>query len=396
MKPAVLLLPRYAKFSLTLLGICLLIAILYVAQHILIPLLLSLIFAILLRPVVSFLNRRLRFPNVIAVLVSVIVFIVLIAAIVFFISWQLAGIAEDWTMIQRNLSAHFDNVQLWIKQQIGMSINTQQNYIDKVTGEGITGDSEMMGNTLNSFTDTLVNILLIPIYTFLMLLYRNLFVKFLGKLVKTTNEHILIDVLGEVKIVIQSYVVGLLIETGIVALLTTGGLMLLGVPYAVLLGVITAVLNLIPYVGILVAAVITILATLVNTTDLSVVLGVLGLSVLVQFIDNNLLVPRIVGNKVRINALASMLAVIIGGTIAGVAGMFLAIPLIAIVKVVFDRIESLAPLGYLMGDDMAKTYTWGKIMLPDFNQGNNNEAWPEQVRKDAGDLTPEEDKKAPE
>lgn len=392
MKPAVLLLPRYAKFSLTLLGVCLLIAILYVAQHILIPLLLSLIFAILLRPVVSFLNRRLRFPNVIAVMVAVIAFMVLIAAIVFFISWQLADIAEDWTMIQNNLSAHFDNVQLWVKQQIGMSINTQQNYIDKVTGEGITNNSELMGNTLNSFTDTLVNILLIPIYIFLMLLYRNLFVKFLTKLVKTEKEYILIDVLTEVKVVIQSYVVGLLIETGVVAVLTTGGLMLLGVPYAVLLGVITAVLNLIPYVGIMIAAGITILATLVNTTDLSIVLGVIGLSVLVQLIDNNLLVPRIVGNKVRINALASMLAVIIGGTIAGVAGMFLAIPLIAIIKVIFDRIEPLAPLGYLMGDDMAKTYTWGKIMLPDFSQGSNNEAWPEQERKSP----PAEEPKDPE
>lgn len=385
MKYPFLQLPRYAKFSLILLAICLLIVLFYFAQHILIPVLLSLIFAILLRPVVSFLNRRLRFPNVIAVLVSVTVFITLIGAVVFFISWQISDIASDWTKIQHNLTVHFENVQLWIKQRLGMSYNTQQNYIDTVTGENMTGNSELMGNTLNSFSGTVVNILLIPIYTFLMLLYRNLFVKFLTKIVKQENEYVLIDVLGQVKVVIQSYVVGLLIETGIVAVLTTGGLMLLGVQYAVLLGVITAVLNLIPYIGIMVAAVITILATLVNTTDFSIVLGVIGLSILVQFIDNNILVPRIIGNKVRINALVSMLAVIIGGTIAGIAGMFLAIPLIAVIKVVFDRIESLAPLGYLMGDDMAKTYTWGKIKLPDFSQGSSNEVWPVQRREPLSD-----------
>ncbi len=368
-----------------MLAICLLILLLYVAQHILIPVLLSLIFAILLRPVVNFLNRRLRFPNVIAVLVAVVVFIAFIGAVVFFISWQISDIASDWTKIQHNLTVHFENVQLWIKQKMGMSYNTQQGYIDTVTGDNMTGNSELMGNTLNSFTDTVVNIMLIPIYTFLMLLYRNLFVKFLTKIVKREKQHVLVDVLGEVKIVIQSYVVGLLIETGIVAVLTTGGLMLLGVQYAILLGVLTAVLNLIPYIGIMVAAVITILATLVNTTDFSLVLGVIGLSILVQFIDNNILVPRIIGNKVRINALVSMIGVIIGGSIAGVAGMFLAIPLIAIIKVIFDRIEPLAPLGYLMGDDLAKTYTWGKIKLPDFNQGSNNEVWPTQEREPLAD-----------
>lgn len=393
MTPSALQLPRYAKFALILLSICLLVVLLYFAQHILIPLLLSLIFAILLRPVVSFLNRRFRLPNVIAVLVAVTVFITLIAAVVFFISWQISDIANDWTKIQHNLSVHFEKVQLWIKQRLHMSYNTQQEYIDTVTGENITGNSELMGNTLNSFTDTFVNIMLIPIYTFLMLLYRNLFVKFLSKIVKPNNEHVLIDVLSQVKVVIQSYVVGLLIETGIVAVLTTGGLILLGVEYAVLLGVITAILNLIPYIGILIAAVITILATLVNTTDFSVVLGVIGLSILVQFIDNNLLVPRIVGNKVRINALVSMVAVVIGGTIAGIAGMFLAIPLIAIIKVVFDRIESFSPFGYLMGDDMTKIYTWGKIKLPDFNQGSSTEAWPEQIRKPLVDAPPEETKK---
>jgi len=387
-------LPPYAKFAVILLSIALLVVILYFAQHILIPVLLSLIFAILLRPVVSFLNRKLRFPNVIAVLVAVTVSVLIILALVFFISWQISGIANDWVKIQHNLALHFGKIQMWLQQKLHMSYGTQQQYIDKVTGENIAGNSELMGNTLNSFTDTMVNVMLIPIYTFLMLLYRNLFVRFLTKIVSADNEYILADVLGEVKVVIQSYVVGILIETGIVAVLTTGGLMLLGVQYAVLLGVITGILNLIPYIGILIAAVITVLATLINTTDFSIILGVLGLSILVQFIDNNLLVPRIIGNKVRINALVSMLGVVIGGSIAGVAGMFLAIPLIAILKVVCDRIESLAPLGYLMGDDISKIYTWGKINLPDFSQGSNNEPWPVQVRKPASDKSPEVDKKA--
>ena len=365
--------PQYAKLAFILLSLSIITAILYLGQTILFPLMLALLFAILLRPLVVFFNKKFRFPHVIAVLVSVTLFVVFIAAIILFISWQISDITDDWNKIKHNLSIHFENIQRWVKQRYHVSYNKQQSYINQVTEETLKGDSELMGNTLSSFTDALLNIILIPIYTFLILLYRNLFIKFLSKIVRQKNEPTLQDILTQIKTVVQSYIVGLLIEMGIVGVLTTGGLMLLGVEYAVLLGVITAILNLIPYIGILVAAFISVLATLVNSTDVSVMLGVIAVNVLVQFIDNNILIPKIVGNKVRINALVSMVGVIIGGAIAGIAGMLLAIPLIAILKVVFDRIKPLAPWGFLMGDDLPKTYVWHKLKLPDFNHGNSSD-----------------------
>lgn len=372
-------LPPVARFALTLLSLCIILFLLYIGQHILVPILLSLLFAILLRPVVAFLNKKLKFPHVIAVLVSVSLFVVFIAGIVFFISWQVSDITDDWNKIKHNLSVHYEHLQHWIKQRYDVSYNKQESYMNQVTDGTLGSDSKLMGNTLNSFTDTLLSTILIPIYTFLILLYRGLFIKFLYKMVSLPQHPVLTDVLTRVKTVVQSYIVGLLIEMGIVGVLTTGGLMLLGVEYAVLLGLITAILNLIPYVGILVASLVTMLATLVNSAEISVVLGVLALSVAVQLIDNNILVPKIVGNKVRINAIVSMVGVIVGGAIAGVAGMFLAIPLIAILKVIFDRVGPLMPWGYLMGDDLPKTYRWRKLNLPDFSQGNSSDAWPEQT-----------------
>lgn len=372
-------LPPIARLAFTLLSLCIILFLLYIGQHILVPILLSLLFAILLRPVVAFLNKKLKFPHVIAVLVLVSLFVVFIAGIVFFISWQVSDITDDWNKIKHNLSVHYEHLQHWIKQRYDVSYNKQESYMNQVTNGTLGSDSKLMGNTLNSFTDTLLSTILIPIYTFLILLYRGLFIKFLYKMVSLPQHPVLTDVLTRVKTVVQSYIVGLLIEMGIVGVLTTGGLMLLGVEYAVLLGLITAILNLIPYVGILVASLVTMLATLVNSAEISVVLGILALSVAVQLIDNNILVPKIVGNKVRINAIVSMVGVIVGGAIAGVAGMFLAIPLIAILKVIFDRVEPLMPWGYLMGDDLPKTYQWHKLNLPDFSQGNSSDAWPEQT-----------------
>ncbi len=390
MDPSDVKFPLYAKVSLTLISLSIILTTLYFGQHILIPLLLSLLFAILLRPLVVVFNKKLKFPHVIAVLVAVILFVIFVSAIIFFISWQISDITHDWNKIKHNISLHYEHLQHWIKQRYNLSYNKQESYIQQVRNESINGNSELMSNTLSSFTDTLLNTVLIPIYTFLILLYKNLFIKFLSKIVRKSKEHILEDILTQIKTVVQSYIVGLLIEMGVVGTLTTTGLMLLGVEYAVLLGVITALLNLIPYIGILVASVVTVLATLVNSSELSVVMGVLALSVLVQFIDNNILVPKIIGNKVRINALVSIVGVIIGGAIAGIAGMFLAIPMIAILKVIFDRIEVLSPWGFLMGDNLPKTYKWHRFELPDFSQGNSaEESLPEIPEKNIIENTPD-------
>ncbi|HET6228226.1 MAG TPA: AI-2E family transporter, partial [Bacteroidia bacterium] len=183
----------------------------------------------------------------------------------------------------------------------------------------------------------------------------------------------LISILSEIKVVVQSYIVGLLIEMGIVAVLTTIGLMIIGVPYAILLGTITAVLNLIPYIGILVAGAISILVALTNFTDFKTAIGVIIVNSIVQLIDNNFLVPKIVASKVKLNALVSIIAVFVGGALDGVLGMFLAIPLSAIIKVIFDRIHGLEPWGYLFGDDMPKTYDWGILKLPALEAGNEND-----------------------
>ncbi len=351
MKTPSLNFPVYAKLAFILLSLSLIIAIFYLGQSILIPLVLALLFAILLRPVEFFLNKKFKFPRVIAALTSVILAIIIITAIILFISWQVSDITDDWVKIKYNFSIHYERLQHWIRQRYHVSYNKQQSYINQVAQGTLSGDSELIGNTLNSFTGTLLNMVLIPIYTFLMLLYRELFIQFLSKIVHKKNEHTLAEILTQVKTVVQRYIVGLLIEMGIVGILTTVGLMILGVQYAVLLGAITAILNLVPYIGILAAGIISIVATLGNSTDVSLMLGIIITNVVVQLIDNNVVAPNIVGNNVRINALATMVGVIAGGVIWGIPGMILSIPLIAIIKVVFDHIEPLKPWGFLLGNN---------------------------------------------
>lgn len=359
--------PFYARLTFILLGIISTTYILYVGQEILIPIMLAFLFAILLRPIVLFLKTKLHFPHVLAVIITVLLFILVIIGLLTFISLQISDIVSDFNKIETNISIHIHNIQQFIKDNFHISSREQKKYIDDATQDSMQKGKEMIGTTIMSFTDTVLNIILIPIYTFLILLYRTHFMLFLSKVFKKEDQVLLQDVLIQVTVAVKSYIIGLIIEMIGVSVLTTLGLMFIGVEYAILLGIITGILNLIPYIGILFAGILTIVASLTGTPDLSIIIGVIVVNVIVQLIDNNIFVPMFVNSKVEINAFISIIGIIIGGAIAGISGMFLAIPIIAVLKVIFDRIECLEPWGYLMGDDLPKTYTWRNIKLPLFD-----------------------------
>jgi predicted PurR-regulated permease PerM len=380
-------LPFYAKLSLLLVSLIALFFILYIAQEILIPLMMAMLFSILLRPCCAFLNRKFKFPHVIAVITSVLLFVCLIIGILAFISYEISDLASDWNKIKYNFSIHVANLQEFVRSNFDISTLEQDEYIDGAAKDTVKSGKEMLGTTLLSFSDVLLNMTLVPIYMFLILLYRTHFMKFLSKLFKEEHHNILFDILCQIKVAVKSYLVGLIIQMISVATLTSVGLMIVGVEYAILLGVLTGLLNLIPYLGILIAMIVSIFATLTGTPDLSMIIGVIIVTVIVQLIDNNILVPLVVSSKVEINAMASIIGIIIGGAIAGISGMFLAIPVIAVLKVIFDRIEPLKPWGYLMGDDLPKTYEWRSIRLTNYSYSFQSEEPTENKNNDRDNST---------
>jgi len=137
-----------------------------------------------------------------------------------------------------------------------------------------------------------------------------------------------------------------------VAILNSIALLILGVDYAILLSVIGAILNMIPYIGGIIAIALPVLMATITKNGFSTQLGVIAAYSIIQFIDNNFLVPYIVSSKVKINALFSILVVLVGGALWGVPGMFLSIPGVAILKIIFDRVDGLKPWGKLLGDEM--------------------------------------------
>lgn len=351
-------LPFYARLASVLVAISIIFLILYIGKGVLVPVIMALLFAILVRPISSFFRRKLRFPNVVSAIITVTLFVILILGILTFISVQISSFSEDWDTIEKNITIHVANLQHFVQESFGLDEYEQKSFIDNATSGSKSSITSMVTSFLLSFSDTLFNMAMIPIYMFLFLLYQNHLITFLSKLVGEGDQQSLKKILFDIKTAVQSYLFGVLIQISIIATLTTIGLTIVGVQHALLLGVITGILGLIPYLGNIIACVITIFATLTGSPDLSLILWILVVTGVVQLIDNNITVPLVVSSKVEINAFASIIGIFIGGMLAGIAGMFLAIPIIAILKVVFDNIPSLAPWGYLIGDDLPKIPQW--------------------------------------
>ena len=339
--------PHYHQFSHSLLSLAILTAAIYLGQDILVPLGMAGLLAVLLRPVEDRL-ARFGMHKVIAISLALLLAVVVLTGLTVLLSMQLTSFTDDLPKIQQHINEVYQTVKQWVWREYSVSYRQQDKYVQQAKAQ--TLDSLQNSHALGIIAGPLGTLLLLPVYVFLMLYYRSMLLHFAVVLFAEKYADRVRGVLMEIKEVIQSYVVGLLTETTIVAVLNSVGLLLLGVQYAVFLGVVAAILNLIPYIGGLVAILLTVLVAFSSQPDLTVLLGIVGVFLLVQFIDNNLLVPFIVASKVRINALASIIGVLIGGALAGVSGMFLSIPAIAILKVIFDRVDSLRAWGILLGD----------------------------------------------
>jgi predicted PurR-regulated permease PerM len=342
--------PFYQKLSLTLLALGIIMLAIYLGQDIIVPLALAGLLAVLLRPLEQWLIR-IGIPKVISITLALTIAILIVSAVTVLISMQLADFSDEWPKLKRNIDLFYRDARRWIRREYSVSYRQQAEYLKNAQSK--TLETFQGPETLGAVTGPLGTLILIPIYTFLLLYYRAMLIHFSVVLFAEEQKHRVLEILGQIKSIIQSYMVGLLLETTVVAVLNSAGLLVLNVQYAILLGVMAAILNLVPYIGGLVATALAVMVTFISHPEIDVLLGVVGVFIAVQVIDNNFLVPFIVGSKVRINALVSIVGVLVGGALAGLSGMFLSIPAIAMMKVIFDRVPGLEPWGILLGDQQA-------------------------------------------
>ncbi len=343
-------LPLYLKLSVVTIGLFIFFYILFLGQEILVPLTFSWILAILLNPVVNFFTRY-KINKTVGIGLAILLMIIVIGGILIFIGSQLSLFGESLPQFKQKFNELAEQSLAWFSDTFNVSVPKVNKWISEKKQDGLQGAQGMIGATVGTISGALVSTLLVPVYIFLFLFYKPLLLDFIAQLFSKDKHSVVGEVLSQVKVLIQKYLVGLLIEMAIVAAMNSAALLIIGIKYAVLLGVIGAILNLIPYIGGIVAIALPMIIGIMSDDPMAAVY-VLIAYLLIQIVDNNFLVPKIVASKVKVNALVSIIVVLIGGALWGVAGMFLSIPLTAIVKVIFDRVENLTPFGFLIGDTM--------------------------------------------
>lgn len=339
--------PLYVKVPLVLLGLALTVFTLHIASNIIFPLFFAAIFAIMLHPVERWLVRH-RVPNLLAIALTVVLGVAGLLGLFYFIYLEASQLSSQMPLFKTKFAQTADEVHQFLQSRLGISDQKLQGWISEAGNRA----SSLLGGTLSAVSGLLVVATLVPVYIFLFFLYQRRLVDFLVQVFSGHRQDSGVsEVLRESKVAIQSYMVGLLIEGSIVAALNVAALLVLGIPYALLLGVLGALLNFIPYVGGLTAIALPVLMAFVTKAGYGYPLAVVAVYMLIQFIDNHFLIPRIVASKIKVNALVAIVGVLVGNAIGGVAGMFLALPVIAILKIVFDRIQALKPWGMLLGDE---------------------------------------------
>jgi predicted PurR-regulated permease PerM len=332
-----------------LLSAIMIVYILSVLQDVIIPIVFSVLFSVLLYPVCKKLERW-RIPRVWAIVVSQVLFTSVLGLLVYLATIQIADFDEKLPALTEKAEYWTKKLQDFVSDQFHLSKKKQVTEGKKYVSEAIKNGASIITNTLAATTGTLASAAIVPLYVFFLLLYRDFFRKFFYQLFPVRFKRRVNQGISRIYEVVQGYLVGLVSVILIVGTLNSIGLLILGIDHAIFFGFFAAFLLLIPYVGLLIGSLLPALMALITKESPMYAVGVLGIFGFIQVLEGNFITPNIIGSKVSVNPLAAFIALILGGQLWGVSGLILALPLTAILKVIFDLIEPLKPFGYLIGE----------------------------------------------
>jgi putative permease len=343
-------LPFWLKLACILISIISLGYIGIVGEKLIVPLLFSFLFAILLLPAANFFENKAKLPRSLASIIAVLLFVISVSVIVYVLASQIKALTTEWPLLKAQLSVLLHNLQEWMDTKFHINLERQTAYIDNATSNLVTSSGGIVEKTVLSLSSIILFLVFILIYTILLLIYRRILMRFVVAAFTEKYISTIYEIMEHIKHIIRKYITGLFFEMAIVAFIACLIFWMLGIKYVFLLGLLVGILNVIPYIGIFTALLLSTGITFA-TIDGRHALFVAITVICIHLFDSNVLMPRIVSAQVKINPLIVILGVIVGEMVFGISGMFLSIPYLAIAKVIFDRVEGLQPWGILLGEE---------------------------------------------
>jgi len=315
----------------------------YLGKILFIPLFYGLFVAIVLYPVCRWLESK-GVPRSLAITICLLIVTILIGALLLLLIAEIKAFSEDLPQLQPKIVVAMNELQQWLSQKFGISIATQAQWLESAPASLKNNAGIFLQATFN----TVFMALMVPVYTALFLYGRKTFVRFLETLIGPKYKPQLHSILRITVQTYHKYIKGMVLVYVIVGTLNSIGLLALGVKHAILFGMLTAIMTIIPYIGIIVSALLPISVAWITTGSVWIPLAVIGVFAVVQYLEANVIFPNIVGAELNVNTWATLVAIIVGGIIWGVSGMILFIPFVAILKIVADYMEDWKPLKILL------------------------------------------------
>ncbi|WP_374951822.1 AI-2E family transporter [Mucilaginibacter sp.] len=353
---------NYLNQTLRILALFVLVfAILFFGRTVLIALTFGAVLAMLLLPVCQWLQRK-GVSNGLASTLSVVALLVLVGAVITLLQYQLSGLVEDLSKIEERVGELVAGLKSYVKQHFGISHQEQQKIIKEQQGSGMGKVAGIVTGLLGSMAGIMVDAILVLVYTFLFIFFRGHFKQFLLRLFKPENRETTREVLQNAGKVTQSYLGGLGLMIVMLWVMYGIGFTIAGVKNALFFAVLCGILELVPFAGNITGTSITVLMALAQSGDTKVVIGVIITYGLVQLIQTYLLEPLVVGDRLNINPLFTILIIVIGEAVWGIPGMVLAVPLLGIFKIICDNAEPLHDIGFLIGPPKEKKGEEGNFL----------------------------------
>jgi predicted PurR-regulated permease PerM len=344
---------KIEKITQPLFLIVLIIGLLMILKGFLIPLSFGLLIALIVYPICKKLENK-KIPKPIAIFISILFVALIFFTIVLIFVWQLNAINKEVPELTIKLNQLLIDAQKWVDTTLGLSV-AEQNSLVTSTGKNLVSNfGRVVSGSFSIASETLFNLIIIPIYTMLILYYRVLLVRFIGSFLSEKYKENLPKILSETIKVYFNYIKGMVLVYFIVGVLNSIGLLILGVEHAILFGMTSALMTIIPYVGILISSIIPVSMVWIEKGNGLYPLGVIGVFSIVQFLEGNIISPYIIGKQLGINAFASITAIFLGGLLWGFSGMILFLPFAAILKIISGHIDGLKPIDLLLKTPLKK------------------------------------------
>jgi len=357
-------LPKSIRMTFYLLLVVLIFHILIQAKHFIAPFMIAAMFAYLLYPVALFLETKLRIPRIPATILTLLLFILFIVAIVSVIYYQTRELLSDFPAIKGQAMKNIDGIFEFIQQNVGITEESQKHWMKSSVANFLEESSNWAGKLVSSFSGVLGRAILVPVYIFLMLFYRDKLQEFFFRMSGEGKKEKVNSVLTQISQVTRKYAGGLFVVFLILAVINTTCLYFVGIKFWLMLGLIAAACNFIPYFGTALGYSFTFLYCLVTQDSPNVFLTIFIIYLIVQFSEHNILTPNIVGDNVKLNPFIIIVSLIGGAMVWGLAGMLLTVPLVAVFRIICENTPRLMPIAFLLGTEGAEKHaiSWKNIV----------------------------------